>query len=433
MANQNNALKTEGAKNKVTEYLYSVLLFFVLIIVATWYTIRNGIKFIALGIAYPFRWIDKVLSVKKRIMYTIFSFIGKPFIYLAKKIEPVYVRFINWLREKTPRLTEDVDRIFLGEGDTAQNNRVFFFFLLPALGSFILMVIVPFFMGIYYSLTDWGGIGDPNWLGLENYRDIFSEPKFYYSFYRTALYSIFNIIAINVVAFSLALLVTQKLKTKNIARAGFFMPNLIGGLVLGFIFQFIYSEALIQFGESTIITGLSNLIGRDIFAKSMLTSGATNSLIAIIIVVTWQYAGYIMMIYIAALQNIPQSLVEASKIDGANALQRLRNITMPLVAQAFTVAMFLTLVTSFKQFDTVFAMTGGGPTDQLPQWLGGFFGLENLPPVASLDLMAVNIYDTAFARRQFGFGQAKAIIFFIILLVISLLQVYYNKKREVEL
>ena len=135
----------------------------------------------------------------------------------------------------------------------------------------------------------------------------------------------------------------------------------------------------------------------------------------------------------AAIQNIPQSLVEASKIDGASAWQRLRNITMPLVAQAFTVAMFLTLVTSFKQFDTVFSMTNGGPTAIVPGWFAGIIGGNPLAPMKTLEFMAVNIYKTAFADRMFGFGQAQAIIFFLILLVISLLQVYYNKKREVEL
>ncbi|MCF7925033.1 MAG: sugar ABC transporter permease [Candidatus Izimaplasma sp.] len=301
------------------------------------------------------------------------------------------------------------------------------------MASFIIMVIIPFFFGIYYSLTDWNGIGDPNYVGLLNYQNISSDPKFYYSFYRTALYSTLNIFVINVVAFSLASLVTQKLRGVNIYRAGFFMPNLIGGLVLGYIFQFIYSQAFLSFGDTQAIMWLSDLVGRDFFNKNMLTSGASNSMIALIIVVTWQYAGYIMMIYIAAIQNIPQQLVEAAKIDGANALQRLRHITLPLVAQAFTVAMFLTLVTSFKQFDTVFSMTQGGPVAQLPQFFGSIFGLTSLPPVKSLDLMAVNIYNTAFAKSLFGYGQAKAIIFFIILLIISLLQVYYNKKREVEL
>lgn len=355
------------------------------------------------------------------------------FIAFFQKLVIAYRKFVSFLYEKFPRTAERLDAFFGGDGDRAQNNRVFYFFLAPALFSFVLMVFVPFFTGIYYSLTDFRGVGTPDYVGFENYQEIFSDMTYYYSFYRTAIYSILNIIAINIVAFGLAILVTQKLKLRNLFRAGFFMPNLIGGLVLGYIFQFVYSQVFTAIGESWLIDFVNRQLGTGILQDNLLTSGASNAMIAIIIVVTWQYAGYIMMIYIAAIQNIPQSLVEAAKIDGANALQRLRNITLPLVAQAFTVAMFLTLVTSFKQFDTVFSMTSGGPTDIVPGWVANITGGNPLAPVATLDFMAINIYDTAFADQMFGFGQAKAIIFFAILLVISLLQVYFNKKREVEL
>ena len=197
------------------------------------------------------------------------------------------------------------------------------------------------------------------------------------------------------------------------------MPNLIGGLVLGYIWQFIFNRALVH--VSTL------------FDPSLLINGET-ALIGLIIVVTWQFAGYIMMIYIAAIQNIPQDLVEASTIDGANAFQRLKAITLPLVAQAFTVAMFLTLVTSFKQFDTVSSLTQGGPATLLPEWIGGIFGISGeMPVVQSTNLVTMNIYEEAFIRNNMGLGQAKAIVFFAILLVVSLLQVYFNKKREVEL
>jgi raffinose/stachyose/melibiose transport system permease protein len=188
-------------------------------------------------------------------------------------------------------------------------------------------------------------------------------------------------------------------------------------LVLGYIWQFIYRNALPSIGG--ILT-------------NSLISNPDTAMGALIVVITWQYAGYIMMIYIAALQNVPTDLIEASKIDGANAWQRLRTITMPLVAQAFTIAMFLTLVTSFKQYDTVMALTQGGPATTLPQFLQNIFAAPNRT-VESLNLMAINIYDSAFVRYEMGVGQAKAIIFFIILLIISLTQVYYNKKKEVEL
>lgn len=393
------------------------LLFYLLMLITVTYTsLYTGVKFLLRVLFWPV----KYFSVKayEKVMH------------FGHGLTKPFSKFVDAFKERFPQMAEALSDAFHGDGDKAEGNRVFFYFLFPALFSFVLMVIVPFLLGIYYSLTDFGGVTDPNFVRFENYKEIFGDFRYYYSFYRTALYSILNIIAINVVAFSLAILVTQKLKIKNLMRAGFFMPNLIGGLVLGYIFQFIYSQAVKAIGAWDLIV---SIFGEPIMQENMLTSGATNSMIAIIIVITWQYAGYIMMIYIAAIQNIPQQLVEASKIDGANAFQRLKTITLPLVAQAFTVAMFLTLTTSFKQFDTVFAMTGGGPTDKLPGFFVNMFGLTTQPPVPTLDLMAVNIYNEAFAFSNFGVGQAKAIIFFVILLVISLVQVYYNKRREVEL
>ncbi|KFZ26626.1 MAG: sn-glycerol-3-phosphate transport system permease protein UgpA [Candidatus Izimaplasma bacterium HR2] len=309
---------------------------------------------------------------------------------------------------------------WLGETYTAQNNRVFVYFLFPALGSFLLFVALPFFQGLWFSLTDWNGLntGRESFIGFENYRTIITDYAFMYSFFRTVIYSVLNIIVINVVAFSMALLVTQKLKGKNIYRAGFFMPNLIGGLVLGYIWQFIFNKAFVEFGGA--------------LDPSILINGDT-ALIGLIVVVTWQYAGYIMMIYIAAIQNIPQDLVEASKIDGANMFQRLKAITLPLVAQAFTVALFLTLVTSFKQFDTVTSLTQGGPATQLPAWIGSIYDKDLLPVVQSTNLIALNIYSEAFDNYEMGIGQAKAIVFFVVLLTFSLIQVYYNKRREVEM
>ncbi|MFH5880770.1 carbohydrate ABC transporter permease [Liberiplasma polymorphum] len=320
-------------------------------------------------------------------------------------------------------------------GKKASDRLVFWLFLAPALIPFVLMVILPFILGIYYSFTDWTGLNTGNeiWIGLDNYRGLFTDYRFIYSFIRTFQYSFLNILLINIVAFALALLVTQKLVGKNVYRAGFFMPNLIGGLVLGFIWQFIYNRVLSAIGQTQIVLYLARILDRDpFFQTSALTSGNT-ALIALVVVVTWQYAGYIMMIYIAAIQNIPQDLVEASKIDGANAFQRLKTITLPLVAQAFTVAMFLTLVTSFKQFDTVMSLTRGGPAQDLPLYVRNLLNLTTEPTVQSTSLIAVNIYQEAFTRYNMAIGQAKAIVFFIVLLVIALIQVYYNKRKEVEL
>lgn len=339
------------------------------------------------------------------------------FVYIAKLLK-VDIKFNN--KKKHNFISRFLINQWLGTSGTAQHNRVFVYFLLPSFSAFFLFVIFPFGHGLFLSLTNWSGLNTGNeiFIGLQNYISIFSDARFAFSLYRTILYSVFNIFAINIVAFFLAMLVTQNLKLKNIYRAGFFMPNLIGGLVLGYIWQFIFNRALVNISDA--------------FNPSLLISGDT-ALIGLIIVVTWQYAGYIMMIYVAAIQNIPQDLIEASKIDGANAVQRLKAITLPLVAQAFTVSMFLTLVTSFKQFDTVMSLTQGGPGALMPNWLGSMYGLSEMPVVQSTNLIAINIYQEAFSKYQMGVGQAKAIVFFAFLLVISLLQVYYNKRREVEL
>lgn len=308
-------------------------------------------------------------------------------------------------------------------GKKASERLWFWLFLAPALGAFIIMVWVPFFMGVYFSMTDWTGLntGRQILIGLENYRTIFTDFRFIYSFSRTVIYSVLNIVVINGVAFGLSLLVTQKFKLKNVYRAAFFIPNLIGGLVLGFIWQFIFNN---------IIAGQ---VGLQLLEWSPLSSSPNDAMFALIAVVTWQYAGYIMMIYIAALQNIPEDLIEASKIDGANALQRMRAIVLPLVAQAFTVALFLTLVTSFKQFDTVQSLTNSGPATDLPLYIRNLLNITTIPTVSGTSLMAVDIYREAFTRFNMGIGQAKAIVFFAVLLLISITQVYVNKKREVEL
>jgi raffinose/stachyose/melibiose transport system permease protein len=307
-------------------------------------------------------------------------------------------------------------------GKKGQDRLTFWLFLIPAGLPFIIMVIIPFILGAYYSFTDWAGrpTADVGWVGLQNYADLLTNSgarHFIFAFTRTFIYAGLNVVLINIVAFLLALLVVNKLKLQNIYRAGFFLPNLIGGLILGYIWQFIYNEALIASG---------------IMNSSLIQNGDT-ALYALLVVVMWQYAGYIMMIYVAALQNVPQDLIEASKIDGAGALQRLRHVTLPLVAQAFTVAMFLTLTTAFKQFDTVVSLTQGGPATLTPQWLIDLLNLGGPRSVQSTKLITLDIYETGYTQSDFALGQAKAIIFFLVLGIIALGQVYYSKKREVEL
>ena len=306
--------------------------------------------------------------------------------------------------------------ILFGNSRRAQSNRSFWLFLMPSLSAFVIFVIVPFFTGIYYSFTNWSGLntGNESFVGFDNYRQILSDPQFGFSFLQTATYSLLAVVIINIVAFGLALIVTQNTLMKNVYRAGFFLPNLIGGLVLGYIWQFLYNRALIVW-----------------FEPSLIAVGET-SILGLSIVVTWQYAGYIMMIYIAALQNVPQDLIEAATIDGANAWQRLKAITFPLVAQAFTIALFLTLVTSFKQYDTVVSLTQSGPAMQMPVWFANLYGINPIT-VQSTEVITYNIYETAFVRFQLGVGQAKAILFFILIGVIGGLQVYFTQKREVEM
>jgi raffinose/stachyose/melibiose transport system permease protein len=278
-----------------------------------------------------------------------------------------------------------------------------------------MVIVIPFFMGIYYSFTNWNAITGTTveWVGFKNYLAIKSDITFLHSFLVTVIYAIMNIIVLNVCAFFMALLVTGNLKFNGAYRAGFFLPNLIGGLILGYIWQFIFNNAIPSFGS---------MIGFTWLKENQFLANQYLALLAIVIVGTWQYAGYIMMIYVAAIQGIPPSLLEAAAIDGATYRQRLRHITFPLVAPAFTVSMFLTLINSFKQFDVNYALTAGGPS-------GMFMGKA----IMTNEFLALNIYQTAFAYRELAQGQAKAIIFFAVLAVISLIQVRANKKREIEM
>ncbi|QTL47392.1 carbohydrate ABC transporter permease [Priestia aryabhattai] len=286
-----------------------------------------------------------------------------------------------------------------------KNAGLFALFVGPALLAFCVIVLIPFFTGIYYSFTDWNGVnGTINWVGLDNFKYLFTEDKqFQQSFWITTKYTVVAIILTNVVGFVLAILVTQMLKTRNILRAVFFMPNLIGGLLLGFVWQFIFVKGFASIGQ---ITGIS------LFELPWLGDAKT-AFWGIVIVSVWQGAGYIMLIYTAALQNVPQELIEAAKIDGASRWQILRHITIPMVAPAVTVCLFLTISWSFKVFDVNLSLTNGGP-------------------FKSTEMLALNIYTEAFVNNRYGLGEAKALIFFIVVAAITIIQVTYTKKKEVE-
>ncbi len=283
-----------------------------------------------------------------------------------------------------------------------KNNKGFWIFVAPSLFALIMVVLIPFIIGIYYTFTNWNG-ANPNYdfVGLSNYSNLIKDTQFIYSFKITTIYTIASVITINLIGFALAYFVTRNLKTKNILRTGFFMPNLIGGLILGFIWQFLFNS---------VFTSLGDKLGSPLLSTSLLQE-STTAMIAMLIVSSWQYAGYIMVIYVAALENVPTDLIEASTIDGANGFQSFKHITLPMVAPSITICLFLTLANSFKLFDLNFSLT----------------------PLKPTEMLSLNIYKEAFVSNNMGVGQAKAIIFFIFVTAISITQVYLTKKREVEM
>ncbi|MDD3219206.1 MAG: sugar ABC transporter permease [Lachnospiraceae bacterium] len=279
-------------------------------------------------------------------------------------------------------------------------------FLFPMVFTFAVTVVIPFILGIIYSFTDWDGVTVNNFIGFGNYITMFKQMDFVYSFVITLIFTIINMIAVNIVGFALALLCTSKIKGRNFFRAAFFLPNLIGGLVLGYVWQFIFNKVM-----TIIIPG----------SLSMLTD-ANLALVAILIVSTWQYAGYIMMIYVTGLQSVPRDVLEASSVDGANPITTLFRIKIPMIANTFTVCIFLTLVNSFKQFDLNLAITNGAPSR-----------IMGAKIIQATEFLALNIYNTAIRKNNYALGQTKAVIFFIILAIVSLTQVTISKKKEVEL
>ena len=285
-------------------------------------------------------------------------------------------------------------------------------FLFPTLFAFIMVIIIPFLYGIYYSFTDWQGTGAATtWVGLENYKAIFQEPAFLHSFLITLEFTVLNVVLVNVVAFIISLLVTSEIRGRNVYRAGFFVPNLIGGIVLGLVWQFIFSNILPSIGQS---------IGSALLGKSLISNKDT-VMATMVIVNTWQYAGYIMLIYVAAIQGISKSVMEAAEVDGARYWTRVTRIQIPLMANAFTISLFLTLTNSFKMYDVNVALTNGGPTS-----------VFMMKPVQASELLALNIYQTAFKYNNMAQGQAKAVIFFIVLTIFSVIQVSFNKRKEIE-
>lgn len=287
-----------------------------------------------------------------------------------------------------------------------KNKLWYALFTVPLLVVFITVVIIPFFVGIYYSFFQWDGIPtNPKiFVGIENYTTIFGDKRFMDSAWNTIVFTIMAIISVNLFGLSFALLVTSKLKTAKAARTLFFMPNLIGGLILGYIWKFIFSDGFKVIGESTGMKG--------IFFNWLLDPNY--ALYATVIVFTWQMAGYMMIIYLAGLQAISGEVLEAAKVDGANGWQKLMKITFPLLMPSFTICLFLSLASAFRIFDVNLSLTGGGPAN-------------------ATEMFAMNIYTEFFGYNNYGLGQAKAIVFFLIVAAITLTQVYITKKREVQM
>ncbi|QGQ97866.1 sugar ABC transporter permease [Paenibacillus psychroresistens] len=278
-------------------------------------------------------------------------------------------------------------------------------FIGPAVFFFALILVIPFLMSIYYSFTAWNGVSTKvSWIGIANYKRIFfHDPDYYKSFWFTFRYAIFGVILTNLVGFLLALMLTQTLKLRNVLRTIFFMPNVIGGLLLGFIWSFIFVKGFASIGE---LTGLA-------FFNLPWLGDAPTAFWGIVIVTVWKGAGYVMVIYIAGLTNVPKDLIEAARIDGATKLQMLWKITLPLIMPAITVCLFLTISWGFKVFDLVVSLTKGGPFN-------------------STESVSLNIYQEAFRNNALGLGSAKAVIFFLIVALITVIQVTITKKREVE-
>lgn len=286
-----------------------------------------------------------------------------------------------------------------------QSKLVFWGFLTPSLVTFSFTVVFPMISGVGYSFTDWNGIGkDAHFVGLQNYRTIFtSGGEFFRIFLYTLLFTLAAVVVVNALGFLLAFLTTRGFKGSNFLRSIFFMPNLVGGVLIGFVWQFIFTQVFNAMGNQLHLP----------FLKGWLSTQATATL-GMLIVVVWQMAGYMMLIYIAQLQNIPDNLLEASRIDGASVLQRLRYIVIPLMAPAFTIGIFLTLSNCFRLYDLNLTLTSGGPA-------------------GSSEMIALNIVKTAFTQNKLGLAQAKAVIFMAIVAFITLMQLYLSKKREVEM
>jgi len=274
-------------------------------------------------------------------------------------------------------------------------KRYFPIFVLPTLLAFIIGFIAPFFTGIYLSFCKFTTINDAKWTGLDNYIKIWSDKTFGHAFWYTAAFTVVTVILINVLAFAAALALTKKIRGTNLFRTVFFMPNLIGGIILGYIWNLLLNGVLQMYSRTLTYSSVYGFWG-------------------LVILMLWQQIGYMMIIYIAGIQNIPTDLIEAARIDGADNKQLLKNVIIPMVMPSITICTFLTLTNGFKLFDQNLALTNGEPSNMS-------------------EMLALNIYNTFYGRTGWeGAGQAKAVIFFILVAVIALTQNHLTSRKEVQ-
>lgn len=268
-------------------------------------------------------------------------------------------------------------------------------FVLPTMIAFTIGFIAPFLLGVYLSFCKFTTVTDATFIGLKNYTKIFTDATFLHSLWFTVLFTIVTVLLINVLAFTVAMLLTKGAKGTNVFRTVFFMPNLIGGIILGYIWQLLLNGILAHFQRTLTYSSVYGFWG-------------------LVILMLWQQVGYMMIIYISGIQNIPGELIEAAKIDGANAWQVLRNVTLPMVMPSITICTFLTVTNGFKLFDQNLALTNGAPSRMS-------------------EMLALNIYNTFYGRTGYeGVGQAKAVIFFLIVAVISVVQNKLTRSKEVQ-
>lgn len=287
---------------------------------------------------------------------------------------------------------------------TKNRGKDFCMFALPGMFCFFAVVIVPFLYGVYLTFTDWNGVAAvKNFVGFRNFGGVVRDSQFWTSLLLTFKYVIFVVIIVNVLAFAIAYLLTRGMRGENFFRAGFFTPNLIGGIVLGYIWQFVFSRVFVSIGEST---------GWELFEVSWL-SEPTNAFVALVVVSVWQLSGYMILIYVAGFMGLSEDVMEAASIDGASGFVKLKNIIMPLMMSSITICLFLTLSRAFMVYDVNLSLTAGAP-------------------YGTTEMAAMHVYEKAFTSRQFGVGQAEALILFIIVACISGIQVYLTKKQEVE-